>query len=101
MVSGVEIKKQWEREGSPWYNFFEEIEVLPFQVEDARALIERPIANVLKLEEGVTARIIELTGLRPYLIQKLCIALVNRAYENGAAVITVDDVEAIGRPETA
>jgi len=99
VVSGVEIKKQWEREGSPWYNFFEEIEVLPFQVEDARALIERPIANVLKLEEGVTARIIELTGLRPYLIQKLCIALVNRAYENGAAVITVDDVEAIGRPE--
>jgi hypothetical protein len=44
-------------------------------------------------------RIIELTGLRPYLIQKLCIALVNRAYENGAESITIDDVEAIGRPE--
>jgi len=101
VVSGVEIKKQWEREGSPWYNFFEEIEVLPFRVEDARALIERPIANVLKLEEGVVSRIIELTGLRPYLIQKLCIALVNRAYENGAETITVDDVEAIGRPEVA
>ncbi len=99
VVSGVEIKKQWEREGSPWYNFFEEIEVLPFRVEDARALIERPISNVLKLEEGVAARIIELTGLRPYLIQKLCIALVNRAYENGAESITIDDVEAIGRPE--
>ena len=101
VVSGVEIKKQWEREGSPWYNFFEEIEVLPFQVEDARALIERPIANVLKLEEGVTERIIELTGLRPYLIQKLCIAVVNRAYENGAATITLADVDAIGRPEAA
>jgi tetratricopeptide (TPR) repeat protein len=101
VVSGVEIKKQWEREGSPWYNFFEEIEVLPFQVEDARALIERPIANVLKLEEGVTERIIELTGLRPYLIQKLCIAVVNRAYENGASTITLADVDAIGRPEAA
>ncbi|MGB5176131.1 MAG: AAA family ATPase, partial [Thermoanaerobaculia bacterium] len=99
VVSGVEIKKQWEREGSPWYNFFEEIEVLPFRVENARALIERPIAGVLKLEEGVVPRIIELTGLRPYLIQKLCIALVNRAYENGARTITVGDVEAIGRPE--
>ena len=101
VVSGVEIKKQWEREGSPWYNFFEEVEVLPFRDEDARALIERPIANLLKLEEGVVSRIIELTGLRPYLIQKLCIALVNRAYENGAETITVDDVEAIGRPEVA
>jgi tetratricopeptide (TPR) repeat protein len=101
VVSGVEIKKQWEREGSPWYNFFEEIEVLPFQVEDARALIERPIANVLKLEEGVTERIIELTGLRPYLIQKLCIAVVNRAYENDASTITLADVDAIGRPEAA
>ncbi|MGB5658369.1 MAG: AAA family ATPase [Thermoanaerobaculia bacterium] len=101
VVSGVEIKKQWEREGSPWYNFFEEIEVLPFRVEDARALIERPIAGVLKLEEGVVPRIIELTGLRPYLIQKICIALVNRAYENGARTITVGDVEAIGRPEVA
>ena len=101
VVSGVEIKKQWEREGSPWYSFFEEIQVLPFRVEDARALIERPIANLLKLEEGVVSRIIELTGLRPYLIQKLCIALVNRAYENGAETITVDDVEAIGRPEVA
>ena len=27
VVSGVSIKKQWEREGSPWYNFFQEIEV--------------------------------------------------------------------------
>ena len=24
------IKKQWEREGSPWYNFFEEVEVKAF-----------------------------------------------------------------------
>ena len=30
VVSGVEIKKHWEREGSPWYNFFEEIEIKPF-----------------------------------------------------------------------
>ena len=29
VVSGVEIRKQWDKEGSPWYNFFEEIEVTP------------------------------------------------------------------------
>jgi len=27
VASAVEIDKQWEQEGSPWYNFFEEIEL--------------------------------------------------------------------------
>jgi hypothetical protein len=29
VATAVEIDKQWEQEGSPWYNFFEEIEVPP------------------------------------------------------------------------
>jgi Cdc6-like AAA superfamily ATPase len=29
VASAVEIDKRWEQEGSPWYNFFEEIELLP------------------------------------------------------------------------
>jgi len=29
--SAVEIDKHWEQEGSPWYNFFEEIELLPIR----------------------------------------------------------------------
>jgi len=29
VASAVEIDKHWEEEGSPWYNFFEEIELLP------------------------------------------------------------------------
>ena len=58
VVSGVEIKKHWEREGSPWYNFFEEIEVKPFRREDAVELIERPIRGVFKLEDGVVDRIL-------------------------------------------
>lgn len=99
VVSGVEIKKHWEREGSPWYNFFEEIEVQPFQREDAKELIERPIHGLFKLEEGVVDRIVALTECKPYLIQKLCIALVNRAYEGNRRVITLSDIEAIGKPE--
>jgi len=27
VVSGVGVRRAWEREGSPWFNFFEEIEV--------------------------------------------------------------------------
>ena len=94
VVSGVEIKKHWERVGSPWYNFFEEIQVLPLSDDEARNLIERPISGVLKIGDGVVERILELTDRRPYLIQKMCVSLVNGAYERGSTVISIADVEA-------
>ena len=97
VVSGVEIKKHWEREGSPWYNFFEEIQVEPLAPQDARELIERPIGKIFKLDSGVVERIISLTGGKPYLIQKLCISLVTRLHEQHRRRITIADVEAVGR----
>lgn len=99
VVSGVEIKKQWEREGSPWYNFFEEIEVKPLGPQDARALIERPIGGVFKLDGGVVEKIISLTAGKPYLIQKICISLVTRLHEQHRRKITVADVEAVATPK--
>ena len=101
VVSGVAIKKQWEREGSPWYNFFEEIEIKAFRREDAEELIVRPIRGIFKLEEGLVDRIIAMTDCKPYLIQKLCISLVNRLHEQNRRTITLADVEAVGRPEAA
>jgi len=101
VVSGVEIKKQWEREGSPWYNFFEEIEVQPFSREDAVELIERPIRGVFKLEDGLVDRILAVTEAKPYLIQKLCVALVNRLHEENRRTITIADLEAVGSVEEA
>jgi len=101
VVSGVEIKKHWEREGSPWYNFFEEIEVKPFGPRDAQELIERPIGGMFKLDDGVVERIISLTAGKPYLIQKICISLVTRLHEQHRRKITIADVEAVGRLEAA
>ena len=101
VVSGVEIKKHWEREGSPWYNFFEEIEVKPFGPREAQELIERPIGGMFKLGDGVVERIISLTAGKPYLIQKICISLVTRLHEQHRRTITVADVEAVDRPEAA
>jgi len=98
VVSGVEIKKHWEREGSPWYNFFEEIEVKPFGPQDARELIEQPIGGIFKLDRGVVEKIISLTAGKPYLIQKLCITLVTRLHEQHRRRITVADVEAAAQP---
>ncbi len=97
VVSGVEIKKQWEKEGSPWYNFFEEIEVEPLAPEEARHLIEQPIERIFRLEGGAVERIIALTAGKPYLIQKLCVSLVTRLYEQHRQLITVADVEHVAR----
>ena len=36
VASAVEIDKRWEQEGSPWYNFFEEIELPPVNREQRR-----------------------------------------------------------------
>jgi hypothetical protein len=98
VVSGVAIQKHWESEGSPWYNFFEEIRVPPFDRRDAIDLIERPIQGVFRLDEGVTDAIIGVTGCKPYLIQKVCVELVNRLHEQGRRVVTMDDVRAVGQP---
>jgi tetratricopeptide (TPR) repeat protein len=95
VVSGVEIKKRWEREGSPWYNFFEEIEVRPFDEREARDLIRKPIEGIFRADADVVEYIISLTGGRPYLIQKLCVALVTRLHEERRRKMTVADVDAV------
>ena len=97
VVSGVEIKKRWEREGSPWYNFFEEIEVAPLEPQDALELIRNPIRGIFKLDRGAEEKIISMTGGKPYLIQKVCISLVTRLHEQNRRRITVADVDAVGR----
>src|SRR5262245_42713243 len=83
---------------SPWYNFFEEIRVEPFTRKDAEELIERPIRGIFRLDRGVTDRIIEASASRPYLIQKVCIALVNRLHEEKRRRATLADVEAVSLP---
>jgi tetratricopeptide (TPR) repeat protein len=96
VVSGVEIRKRWEREASPWYNFFEELEVKAFGKKDARALVERPIHGLFKIDDEGVERILSLTACRPYRIQKLCMAIVNRMHEQHRRRITVEDIEAVG-----
>ncbi|MEJ2580279.1 MAG: ATP-binding protein, partial [Acidobacteriota bacterium] len=100
VVSGVEIRKQWDKEGSPWYNFFEEIEVPPIGRDDAAELITRPIGGVFKVDQEVIDRILELTDRKPYHVQRLCVALVNRMYEQGRRDITTTDVDAVAGTES-
>ncbi len=95
VVSGVEIRKEWERAGSPWYNFFEEIEVAPIDRVAAEALVRRPIEGMFTIEDSALQRLLDVTGGRPYQIQRACVALVRRLHEEGRSTIALADVEAL------
>lgn len=99
VVAGVQIRKEWDQESSPWYNFFEEVAVQAISPEEARALVLRPIRGVFRVEAGVAERIAEAAGGRPFLIQRRCLALVHRLHAVGRRTITVEDVEALERDE--
>jgi tetratricopeptide (TPR) repeat protein len=96
VVSGVSIKREWNREGSPWYNFFEELDVGPFRPEDARRLVTEPVRGIFRIDDDAVERILEITGCRPYRIQKLCMRLVNTMHEKNTRRITLADVTAAG-----
>ena len=93
VMSGVGIRRRWNSEVSPWYNFFDEIELPPFSREEAEALIREPVAGVFRWKGEAVERILELSRLRPYLIQKYCIHAVNRMLEERRGTIRSEDVE--------
>jgi hypothetical protein len=95
VVSGVAIKKHWDREGSPWYNFFQEVEVQALHQEAAKELVVAPVRGVFDFEDGVAEAIIRRTDCKPYLIQKICSELVDRLHEDQRRRITMADVDSV------
>ena len=94
VMSGVGIRRRWKSEVSPWYNFFDEIDLLPFSREEAEALVREPVAGVFRWKPEAVERVMELSQLRPYLVQKLCVHAVNHMLEAGRSTIRREDVEA-------
>ena len=94
VMSGVGISRRWKSEASPWYNFFDEIELLPFSREEAEALVREPVAGVFRWKPEAVERVLELSQLRPYLVQKLCVHAVNHMLEAGRSTIRREDVDA-------
>jgi len=95
VMSGVGIKRAWKSEVSPWYNFFDEVELSAFTREEAEDLIKKPVQGVFSYAPAAIERILDLSGHKPYLVQKFCIHAVNRMLEQERSVITREDVEAV------
>ncbi len=95
IMSGVGIRRSWKSEGSPWYNFFDEVELSSFARADAEALIRTPVEGIFRYEPAAVERIIEWSDLKPYVIQKFCIHAINRIIEERRTQVTLADVEAV------
>jgi len=95
IMSGVGIKRIWKSEGSPWYNFFDEIELNAFTREEAEALIRQPVEGVFRWSTEAVEAILAYSELKPYVIQKFCIHAVNQMIESGRTTISTADVEAV------
>lgn len=95
VMSGSYIRKQWESEGSPWYNFFEEISVPALEREEALALIRGPVQGIFSYEPEALEKLLALSKCEPYRIQRLCVNVINRIIELKRRRVTARDVEAV------
>ncbi|MFQ5627662.1 MAG: ATP-binding protein [bacterium] len=95
VMSGIGISKRWESEGSPWYNFFEEIKIDGIDEQAAKQLIREPVQGIFSYEEDAVTRIIKLSENIPYRIQKICVHVINRIIAEKRRRATIDDVEAV------
>jgi hypothetical protein len=95
IMSGVGIRRTWNSEGSPWYNFFDEIELQALSRDEAEALIRSPVEGVFRYDAAAVELILEHSDLKPYLIQKFCIHAINHIIENRRTTVRAEDVEAV------
>lgn len=77
----------------------DEVELKPLTPEQADELVRKPVAGVFRYERRAVERIMQLSRLRPYLIQRLCLHAVNRLLDEGRSTVELADVEAVARQE--
>jgi tetratricopeptide (TPR) repeat protein len=95
VLTGSNIRKEWESESSPWYNFFEQVPMPALSQNEALQLIHAPVKGFFKFAPEAAGKIWEVSQGRPFVIQKFCVRLINLAIEKKRRQITGADVEAI------
>jgi hypothetical protein len=100
VAAGVGISRRWDHAGSPWYNFFEELEVGPVDAAAAKRLLTRPLKGVISIDGAALDLMLRSAAGRPYLLQKTALAVIQRLHAGHRRRITTGDVEAVIGEET-
>jgi ligand-binding sensor domain-containing protein len=93
VVAGIQISKEWDRVESPWFNLFNEIQLGPFNREQALQLLVEPIYEYYRYDPAALEFIIENSDGRPYRLQQYALEAVNHMLAANRRVITLDDAE--------
>lgn len=91
VLAGVEVRRNWEREGSPWFNFLEEVELGPLTPEEARRLVNLLLEGRVSIERQAVERLVLLSGCRPHRIQ--CMARLILERHGGSGSVKPADVD--------
>ncbi len=93
VVVGVNLRQEWERYESPFYNMFTMLKLEPLTPEQARELITKPVESIYYYDEAAIQRILAVTGGHPFHLQQLCLEITQRVAEDKQRQITLADVE--------
>ncbi len=94
VVAGVHVSKEWDRVESPWFNLFNEVELVPFSPQDARILLREPVRGIYTWREDALNFVIDHADGRPHRLQQYALEAVNHMITARRTEITLQDVTA-------
>jgi hypothetical protein len=80
---------------SPPFNYLARRTMTPFEEPEARFLIETPARGFYRYEPEAVKRIIELSAGRPFVIQALCLRLIDHILDQNRRTVTAADLDAV------
>jgi hypothetical protein len=93
VVAGIQISKAWDRVESPWFNLFNEIELEPFDREQAAELLINAVQDYYTYDQAAVEAIIDYSDGRPFRLQQYGLVAVNQMLSEDRRRVTLADVE--------
>lgn len=92
VMAGVDPGAHDPTGSNSWFDAMEALELGPLSPRDAEVLVRDPVASVYAYEDSAVERILRVSGLRPFAIQKLCRQAVDRMLDDARTSVRVTDV---------
>lgn len=89
------IKSDWDLDTSPWYNFFEYREVLPFSNDKAERLITKPVKGFYAYRRNAIEFIVQKTEGKPHVIQMICKRAITKILDEKRRTVKFQDIKCI------
>ncbi len=95
VITGTRFIQDWNRPESPWWNLFTLMELGALGRRHAEELIRTPVKGLFHFTDDAVAAVIKISECKPYLIQLMCLQLLDRALDSKNRTIRVQDVDAM------